>query len=121
MTNYLESIAGFTATIVSAIAGAVTVPSIAEIASSETLPEWAKWMLGPLGALVGMIVAIKWLTARLDKAEAAAAADRALALAREEKRQVERDAQMAQLIELGARSSSVIEQNSRVLERLESK
>lgn len=121
MTPHIESIAGFTATVFSAIAGAVTVPSVAEIATNETLPDWAKWMLGPLGALVGMIVAIKWLTNRLDKAELAAAVDRATAVAREEKRQIERDSQMAQLIELGTRSNNVIEQNSRLLERLDQK
>lgn len=110
MTNHLEAVAGFISTITAAIFGAVTIPSLAEIASSDGLPDWAKWMLGPLGALIGMIIAIRWLTTRLDKAET-----------REQARQVERDAQMAEVLKLGYRATEVIEQNNRHLERLEPK
>ena len=105
MTHHLESIAGFTSTIVAAIFGAVTVPSLAEIVTNDGLPEWAKWLLGPLGALIGMIIAIKWLTARLDKAEA-----------RETARQTERDEQLKTLVTLGVNSNTVISQNSEVME-----
>lgn len=104
MTHQLESIAGFVSTIVAAIFGAVTLPSMAELATNEQIPDWTKWLLGPLGALIGMIIAIKWLTARLNKAEE-----------REESRREDREKSMEKLVELAVRSNLAIEQNSEVL------
>lgn len=104
MTNHLESIAGFTSTVVSAIFGAITLPSLAQIASNDSMPDWAKWVLGPLGALVGMIVAIRWLTDRLDKQEL-----------KMDAREAERDADRKTLISVLTQNSITMEQNSSVL------
>lgn len=67
-----------------------------QVAPSE-LPPWMQWLLGPLGALVGMLFAIWWLSQRLNKAEVKADA-----------REVERDQDRKALI-------IVLEQNSSVL------
>lgn len=39
------------------------------LADAVAMPDWLSMLLGPLGALVGLIIAIKWLAGRLDKSE----------------------------------------------------
>lgn len=106
MTHHLENIAGFTSTIFAAIFGAVALPPVAEIVTNDQVPGWLKGLLGPMGALVGMIIVIKWLTARLDKSEE-----------KRDRRQEQYDEQMVELVKLGVRCSDVIEQNNRLLEK----
>ena len=77
------------------------------VTDAGDLPRWMEWLIGPLGALVGMIVAIKWLSLRLNKAEE-----------REEARRLERDALMKSVIELGIQTKDVIADNSRTIERV---
>lgn len=74
------------------------------IAQTATLPDWAGPLLGPIGALVGTLLAIKWLLARLDKAENKA-----------EQRDIERDKNLAMIATMTAQNQAVIEQNSEVL------
>lgn len=104
MTQHLDSIAGFVSTVTAAIVGAVSMPAVAQIATGESLPPWATWVLGPLGALVGMMFAIRWLTARLDKQEQ-----------KFDAREAERDADRKTLIGVLAQNSLTLEQNSTIM------
>lgn len=52
------------------------------VAQTVTAPDWSTTLLGPAGALVGVLVALKWMAKRLAKAEE-----------REEIRQAERTAE----------------------------
>ncbi len=74
------------------------------IAQTTPLPDWLGPLLGPIGALVGTLLAIKWLLARLDKAENKA-----------EARDIERDKNLTLIATLTAQNQAVIEQNSEVL------
>lgn len=68
------------------------------------LPDWLAPMLGPAGALLGTLVAIRWLLTRLDRVEA-----------KSDKRDVERDANMQLLATMVAQNQAVISQNSEAL------
>ena len=68
---------------------------LAEI--DPSMPDWIKLLLGPMGALIGLIVALWWMVQRLNKAEK-----------RFEERDKERDADRRALI-------LVVEQNSQAL------
>lgn len=74
------------------------------IATTTPLPEWIAPLLGPVGALIGTLLAIKWLLTRLDKAENKA-----------EQRDIERDKNLAMIATMTAQNQIVIEQNSEVL------
>lgn len=74
--------------------------------ASPDMPEWMKWILGPLGALVGMIFAVWWLSNRLNKAEAKA-----------DKREDERDVDRKTLITVLEQNSSVLRDVKTVMER----
>ena len=74
------------------------------VAQTVALPEWAGPLLGPIGALIGTLLAIKWLLARLDKAETKA-----------EQRDIERDKNLTMIATMTAQNQIVIEQNSEVL------
>lgn len=74
------------------------------VAQSTQLPEWLSPLLGPIGALSGTLLAIKWLLARLDKAETKA-----------ELRDIERDKNLSMIATMTAQNQLVIEQNSEVL------
>ena len=71
------------------------------------LPEWITPLLGPAGALVGTLLAIKWLLARLDRVEAKA-----------EARDAERDANMKLITTIAVQNQNVIEQNSETLQEV---
>jgi ABC-type enterochelin transport system ATPase subunit len=75
------------------------------LASADIVPAWASSMLGPAGALVGTLLAIRWLLARLDKAEAKA-----------DKRDAERDTNLALIASMTVQNQQVIEQNSELLQ-----
>ena len=74
------------------------------IATTTPLPEWIAPLLGPVGALIGTLLAIKWLLTRLDKAETKA-----------EQRDIERDKNLTMIATMTAQNQIVIEQNSEVL------
>jgi ABC-type enterochelin transport system ATPase subunit len=73
--------------------------------ATQGIPAWVTPFVGPVGALIGTLIAIKWLLARLDKAETKADA-----------RELERDKNMSLLATLTVQSQTIIEQNSQVLE-----
>ena len=89
----------------SAIAGG----RIGGIIATATNPDWIGPLLGPLGALAGTLLAIRWLLARLDKSEA-----------RHEARDAERERNMQTLIALTVQNQEVINQNSIVLREVKS-
>lgn len=74
------------------------------VAQTIPVPDWLGPLLGPVGALTGTLLAIKWLLNRLDKAETKA-----------EMRDVERDKNLALIVGLTVQNQAVIEQNSEVL------
>ena len=74
------------------------------MAQVSDLPQWLTPLLGPAGALGGTLLAIRWLLARLDKAETKADA-----------RDTERDKNLALIATMVVQNQSVIEQNSEVL------
>ena len=73
-------------------------------AESFQMPEWLQILTGPLGALGAALFALRWLVARLDKSES-----------KFEQRDLERDKQFQQLVEITSQNHRVIEQNSDIL------
>jgi hypothetical protein len=73
-------------------------------AESLQMPEWMQILTGPLGALGAALFALRWLVARLDKSES-----------KFEQRDIERDKQFVQLVEITTQNHRVIEQNSDIL------
>jgi len=80
------------------------------LATTDTTPSWAAGLLGPIGALVGTLLAIRWLLARLDKSEA-----------KHDAREVERDRNFQTLVTLTVQNQEIIEQNSSVLRDVKTK
>lgn len=80
-------------------AGSTMVADIAQV----PLPDWVQWVVGPAGALVGLILALRWLANRLNKAEE-----------KIDRRENERDEDRKRLIEVLSENSRVISENSRV-------
>ena len=74
------------------------------ITESLQMPEWLQILTGPLGALGAALFALRWLVARLDKAES-----------KFEQRDLERDQNFQKLIEITAQNHQVIAQNSDIL------
>ena len=74
------------------------------IAQTAPMPEWIGHLLGPIGALIGTLLAIRWLLDRLDKAEGKA-----------EQRDVERDKNISMIATMTSQNQAVIEQNSELL------
>lgn len=105
MTIITNTIAAATVPL-SAVAGSKVGSYIADTAS---LPAWAASIMGPVGALVGTLLAIRWLLARLDKAETKA-----------DKRDAERDSNLALIASMTVQNQQVIEQNSEVLSEVKS-
>jgi hypothetical protein len=73
-------------------------------AESFQMPQWLQILTGPLGALGAALFALRWLVARLDKSES-----------KFEQRDLERDKQFQQLVEITSQNHRVIEQNSDIL------
>lgn len=96
MTDQLSTTAAGVSAMASSIFGAKLLPMLAQ-ATNAPMPQWMGWLLGPLGALIGMIFAVWWLAGRLNRAELKA-----------DKREEERDADRKTLI-------TVVEQNSAVI------
>lgn len=80
MSPHIETFAAAVSTMLAAIAGSKVGILIANVANSA-MPEWMQWALGPFGALIGVVIALRWMAVRLATSEA-----------REEHRKQERDA-----------------------------
>jgi|LakMenEpi03Aug12_release.lakeMendotaPanAssembly.Ray.scaffolds.fasta_scaffold1427043_1 hypothetical protein len=80
MSQQIETFASAASTILSAIAGS-KFGSLVAVAGASQMPEWMQWILGPFGALIGVLLALHWMSRRLNAAEA-----------REEARRIEREA-----------------------------
>ena len=74
------------------------------LAQTVPMPDWLSPMLGPVGALVGTLLAIKWLLTRLDRAEQKA-----------DVRDQERDKNLQLIASMTVQNQAVIKQNSEVL------
>jgi hypothetical protein len=100
MTNHFESIAASVTAAVTLAAGSV----LAQANVSDPTGGWA----GPLTVTGLGIAVVTWLVARLNKSDE-----------REVKRMERHEETIATLVELGTASKFVIEQNSKLLERVE--
>jgi hypothetical protein len=73
MTYQFETVAtGLLAVSASAV-GAKSARLVAEVTSAP-MPEWMTWLVGPIGALAGLVLALIWMNKRLDRTEAKAEA-----------------------------------------------
>lgn len=99
--HFIENTTAGACVPLSAIAGGKIAWYIGEVTD---LPNWAGSLLGPLGALAGTIIAIRWLLARLDKAETKA-----------DLRDKERDANLTLIAQMTMQNQTVISQNSVIL------
>ena len=77
------------------------------VAEAAALPDWLAPLIGPLGALTGTLIAIRWLLERLDKAEV-----------KNDQRDEERAKNMALIATMTLQNQTVIEQNSEVLQEV---
>ena len=91
MTVQLSAAAAGISTFAASLLGSKILPYLADVSQAE-MPQWMTWMLGPLGALIGMIFAVWWLAGRLNRAEIKADA-------RESARDADRVAVLTALIE----------------------
>lgn len=73
-------------------------------AAAPGIPDWVSPLLGPMGALIGTLLAIRWLLTRLDKVEI-----------KSDLRDAERDNNMKIITTMVVQNQQVIEQNSETL------
>jgi hypothetical protein len=66
MQPHIETFAAAGSTLLSAVAGSKVGLMIA---NTTPMPEWMQWLLGPFGALVGVLMALVWMGKRLNLAE----------------------------------------------------
>ena len=86
--------------------------ALADASVGGAVPDWSRYLLGPLGALVGMVVAVWWLAKRLNRVEEQARKD-------QEARQSAILELMTKNAALSERCAIAIESNTEALERLE--
>ena len=102
MTAHLDAAVAAITTFGSALLGSQVARSaghfMAETANYP-MPEWLQWVIGPAGALVGLVIALKWMAGRLNKAEE-----------KIDRREEERDEDRKRLIEVLAENSNVIKE-----------
>ena len=96
MTSQINILVGGFSSFISATIGSRALPMMA-VELDPLMPDWIRVLLGPLGALIGLIIALWWMVQRLNKAEK-----------RFEERDKERDSDRRALI-------LVVEQNSQAL------
>lgn len=92
MTSHLEAAAAALSTAGSSVFGYFTAKNAAHMVAESApvqMPEWLQWAVGPFGALIGLIFALRWMAGRLDKAEK-----------KVEAREAERDEDRKRLIEV---------------------
>jgi hypothetical protein len=105
MTSQVETAVAGISALASSILGSKILPFLANATQSE-MPDWMRYLLGPLGALFGMIIAVCWLTKRLDKAEVKA-----------DEREDARDIEREKLISVVIENSLVIRDIRSVIEK----
>jgi hypothetical protein len=115
MTSQIDTLIGAFCAIVGPILGSRIAVSMAEATPIE-IPTGIAQLIGPTGALIGLIIALKWMTGRLNKSEDKYEARQKVIEDRDEKRQKERDAMMHTLTELNIQTRDVIYQNSKAIE-----
>ena len=71
-------------------------------ASQGAIPDWSRYLLGPLGSLVGMIFAVRWLANRLNRVEEQARKDQ--------------EALQKAILEQMTKYYALVEQNNRVIQ-----
>lgn len=86
ITNIETAASGFIA-VSASLLGSKTTRMLADVTNAP-MPDWMTWLVGPLGALVGLAIALRWMSARLDRTEAKAEAKE---LARDKESKDERD------------------------------
>ena len=105
MSSQIINAHGILITLISGMAGGKVMAEVGH--TLQGVPQWAEWLLGPFGALLGTVAAMVWLLKRLQKAED-----------REATRQVERDENMRTVVSLTLQTHEVIRQNSQVITEL---
>lgn len=106
MTPLLETSTTAVSATMSAILGAQVFKGASHFLADTAqipMPEWVQWLVGPVGALVGLVLALRWMAGRLNKAEE-----------KIDRRENERDDDRKRLIEVLSENSRVISENSRV-------
>lgn len=96
MTSHIDTIAAGMSAVAAPLIGSKAALLLASTVS-ESMPPWLAPLLGPAGALVGLVVALRWMAGRLERSES-----------RYDAREAERDADRKALI-------TVVEQNSNVI------
>ena len=85
MTDPIEFFAAGTSTLLGGFAGSKVALAVADaLAVTEPMPQWMEYLLGPFGALVGVLIALKWMTNRLAEAQKATLEREKAALERED-------------------------------------
>lgn len=108
ISTFVVGTAGAASIIVGKVAAAVVSVDNSQDAEVTALPEWANYMLGPLGAVVVMGGAVLWLTKRLEKQEKA-----------DEARQAKREELLAEQVKASTLIAAALDRNNRILDRIE--
>lgn len=101
MINTTTLLMSFLTVPIASIVGSKTGHFIAQTAHT---PDWLTPLIGPVGALAGMVCAIRWLVTRLDKQEVKA-----------DLRETERAVNLRLIAEMNAQNQAIISQNSLML------
>lgn len=101
MTAQIDTLAAGISTSFAAILGWKGLPLLADV-TEMPMPDWLRMLLGPVGAVACLIIALRWMAQRLNRAES-----------RFEERDKERDEDRKSLI-------LVVEQNSQALRQVTS-
>jgi len=109
---------GTFAAITGPLVGSRIATSIAETIPITVPGEYTQ-LIGPAGALIGLIVALRWMTGRLNKSEEKYDARQKIMEDRERDRYQERDQMLKTLIEIATETKNVIWQNSKTIEQFE--
>jgi hypothetical protein len=115
MTAHYDTLLGAFAVIVGPIVGTRMAMGAVQAVPIE-IPSGMAQLIGPMGALVGLVIALKWMTGRLNKSEDKYEARQMIIEKRDESKQVERDSQMKAIVALATETKDVIWQNSKAIE-----
>jgi hypothetical protein len=89
--------------------GGKLVPLLAQMSGAGTPDEWLRMILGPGGALVGTLIAIRWLVKRLDGAEEREGKKEQERAHREAEQAAQRVALLEKVIENGVATRQALE------------
>jgi L-lactate permease len=78
------------------------------VVANANTPEWVAIISGPVGAIICLVFAVKWLAGRISKADA-----------REERREERREELLQSVIIIAESSKAAIEQHSEQAQRTE--